>query len=314
MRFPIGEYYKALRAFTFSASVFPSLTGSLFGAMFVLGSKDDLHFSYLHCFLVLLGCIAIHSVSNLANDYFDFKSGLDSKENFGMKNPLVRGALTEGELKGEILFMFIVAVCVGAYFVYTCGMVIIYLMLFGALSAWFYSAPPFALKRRGLGDIQVVLSFGILMTVGSFITQAYNVFEFRNLESWLPFIVMLSLPQSLLINAILQANNHRDRESDAKHGARTIATRLSEKNSIRFQYILVTGAYILITVIALLTDSYFLLPLLSIPHAIKVLKNIHKKEQPGTQAFKLLVADAANLQRSFGGLMIISLILILWCK
>jgi len=313
MRFPLGEYYKALRVFTFSASVFPSLTGTLFAPYILKGNDAIYTFSYLHCFLVLLGCVAIHSVSNLANDYFDFKSGLDSKENFGMKNPLVRGSLTERELLGEIVFMFLIAVLVGLYFTITCGWVIIYLIMFGAFSAWFYSAPPFKLKYRGFGDIQVVLSFGILMTVGSYITQVYSVTSALTTEAII-LVVVISLPQSLLINAILQANNHRDRVSDAKHGARTIATRLSEGNSIRFQYFLVIGAYVVVTVLALWSNYYLLLPLLSLSQAITVLKNIHKKEQPGTQAFKLLVADAANLLRSFGALMIVALLLMFWLR
>lgn len=301
-----NDYISALRAFAYPASVLPSLTGSVAALMFH-HSNPAFHFSWLHSLLTVLGCIAIHSVSNLVNDYFDFRSGLDSAQNFGLKNPLVRGSLTLADMRRMIATTFAIAIAVALYFVLCCGLPILYLVLFGAFSAWFYTAPPFKLKYRGGGDLQVILSFGILITVGSYYTQVYSIEPFFGERIWL--LVALSLPQSLLINAILHANNHRDRESDVRHGARTLATRLSEQNSERYQYLLLSMAYSLALLLSYFLSPFLLLTLLSLPQAWRVAKNIQRKEQPGTAAFKLLVADAAKLQFSFGLLMLAGILI-----
>lgn len=305
-------YFSALRAFSFPASALPSLTGSV-AALYMHHTETMYHFSWLYCFLALVGCLAIHSFSNVINDVFDYRSGLDSKENFGLKNPLVRGAMTERELLGLAGVLFGTALVIGMYFVWQCGILILLPVAFGAFSAYFYTAPPLKLKYRGWGDMQVMISFGVAMTLGSYYTQAHEVFA-----NGLPdagtilFVTAISLPQGVLIAAILHANNHRDRLSDARHGARTLASRLSKSTSERLQYALVCGAFLMQSGLMLLPSHRLplttALTLLAIPQAIRVVRNIHRTEQPGTQAFILLVADAARLLLIYGTAMVLGLL------
>jgi 1,4-dihydroxy-2-naphthoate polyprenyltransferase len=307
----LRSYYRALRAFSFPASALPSITGSVI-AWRVLQSSylnpvSSASFSWFHAFLALIGCVAIHSVSNLINDLYDYKSGLDSAENFGMKNPLVNGSLTIQQIKTEIYILFILALAIGCYFIYQIGLPIIILVLIGIFSAWAYTAPPFKLKYRGLGDLQALISFGILMTIGSYCIQPFVSLSGNSLVT----VFLLSLPQGLLISAILHANNHRDRDHDIQSSAFTIATRLSYQWSVRYQYILVLGAYLILGVCMALqiVPILCLSVVLSIPYSRKVLQNITKREQAGTLAHRLLVADSARLQLVFGLLMVLGLLL-----
>lgn len=308
----LRSYYRALRAFSFPASALPSITGSVL-ALDVLRQSSSANptehysFSWINALLSLIGCLAIHSVSNLINDLYDYRSGLDSAENFGMKNPLVNGSLTEKQIKTEIYTLFVLALAIGIYFIYQIGLPIVILVLIGAFSAWAYTAPPFKLKYRGLGDLQAMISFGILMTIGSYCVQPNAILSAEQLSK----VFILSLPQGLLISAILHANNHRDRERDVQSSAYTIATRLSYEWSVRYQYILVLGAYGIMgsCVLSGIAPFSTLLTILSIPLARKVLQNITKQEQPGTLAHRLLVADCARLQLVFGLLMVLGFVL-----
>lgn len=287
----IRAYYSALRAFSYPASALPSLTGS-FLALYMLPAHS---ISWLNAFVALVGCLAIHSVSNMVNDYYDYQTGLDSEQNFGMKNPLVRGALSKKELLVAIVILFGISIAIALFFIAVSGAHLLWLIVFGALSAFFYTAPPLKLKYRGLGDVQVAFSFGIGMTCGSF-------FVHTNSTEFLLPVALASLPQSMLIVAILHANNHRDRNSDVQFGAHTIATRLSERNSEKLQYGFIASAF----VIHALLIAFSILPwhstlvFLLLPKAYSVATTITHKEQPGTQAHRLLVANVAKLQLLFG--------------
>ncbi|MBL7998380.1 MAG: prenyltransferase [Candidatus Kapabacteria bacterium] len=308
----LSAYYHAVRAFSFPASVVPALLGVSASSII---HRDDAQFSFslIHAILTLAGCIAIHSVSNLANDYFDYKSGLDSAENFGMKNPLVNGSLSVRELLGEIILLFTIALSIGVYFVIVVGLPILWLVMFGTLSAFGYTMPPLKLKYRGLGDIQVAVSFGMLMCFGAYLVQAHSCMTLHSAIA----VIILALPQCLHIIAILHANNHRDRVSDSRHGVRTLASRLTNSQSIRFQYIMVYGSYGVLIVVWIaslmnIIDALpvtVLLPLLSLPLAFRVATNITRSEMPGTPAYKLLVAQAARLQLVSGLFLIIGLLL-----
>lgn len=74
----LRQAWQVLRPFSFPASAFPSLLGSA-AAVACHGREQGFSFSLLDAALALVGCVAIHSVSNLLNDYFDWRSGLDRK-------------------------------------------------------------------------------------------------------------------------------------------------------------------------------------------------------------------------------------------
>ena len=108
------------------------------------------------------------------------------------------------------------------------------LIVFGALSAYFYTAPPFAFKNRGFGDIQVMVSFALAMVFGAFYVQAHTL-------SWLP--VVAALPIGFLVVDILHINNLRDLTTDRAAGITTIAIALGSAGAKRLHQLYVFGAY-----------------------------------------------------------------------
>lgn len=85
-----------------------------------------------------------------------------------------------------------------------------------AVFAIAYSAGPWPLSHHGLGEIAVVIFFGILpVTLTAYLqTGSWSV---------LPLALPLSLALGLMIANIMIVNNYRDYDDDRKVGKRTLA-------------------------------------------------------------------------------------------
>lgn len=305
-------YWQALRPFSFPASVFPSLTGTL-AAMVFHQREAGFSFSIVHAVMALIGSVAIHATSNVLNDYFDWRSGLDRPENSGRMNPLVQGIVSPTQIKLLAAVVGTVAVAIGAYFIAQCGMPIVWIVAVGAISAWAYTAPPLALKYRGIGELQVMISFGVLMTLGSYTVQAWQVMTHHAELA----VVMLSLPQTLLIAAILHANNHRDRQGDSAAGVLTLSLHLgTSERSVFLGKVFVWSAFVVHGLIVLATHgeqyaipAWTLLAWGSMPIARRALQLLPGSDNPTSPSFAAVVPAHARLQLLYGALMDVGLII-----
>ena len=100
-----------------------------------------------------------------------------------------------------------------------------------------YSATPAGLKYHALGDLAVFVNFGILGSLGGWVTQAGTL-------SWLP--VLWSIPISLLVIGILHANNWRDIASDTSKGCVTVASLLGDRGSELYYAFMLFAPFVLI--------------------------------------------------------------------
>ena len=140
----------ALRPFSFTASVVPAIYGGLV-ACWLRGRAGipDFRFDAIAFAITVVGCVAVHAASNLVNDFFDHRSGVDQPGNFGAVNVLVRKVMTPRQVSLEATGAFALAVLCGTYLTLHAGAAkwpLVGLIVFGALSAYFYTAPPFAFR------------------------------------------------------------------------------------------------------------------------------------------------------------------------
>ncbi|HET7153573.1 MAG TPA: 1,4-dihydroxy-2-naphthoate octaprenyltransferase [Candidatus Kapabacteria bacterium] len=311
----LKTYWVATRPFAFTASVIPTVMGGVI-ALAMYSNNPDFHFNIINFLLTIVGCMAVQSSCNLINDFYDYKTGLDTAENFGAMNVLVRGSLSPKQVINEAVVTMIGALAIGAFLLIAAGPAVLWFVLFGFLSAIFYTAPPLNLKYRGFGDIQVIVSFGAIMTLGAYFVQAHNVMDlsWSSAEVWK--VVLYSLPSGLLIDAILHANNHRDLYSDKERGIKTMAIMLGEKPSQALQYVLVVGAYLFIVAMVALRymTPFALLTLATLPKALVVLKKIGGRNTIDAGAFNMMVIDAAQLHTAFGAAMIVGFVVSYFVK
>ncbi len=161
-----------------------------------------------------------------------------------------------------------------------------------------------ALKYKAMGDIQVFVSFGAVITLGAYIVQTH---EF----SWIP--VILSLPLGFLIDAILHSNNIRDISFDGKFKVKTLPILIGENASIKFYYFLIFGAYALVAIFAALKLIPYpaLLCLVTLPIAAKLCKmanHFPKEVQARYEYGAKHIMMTAQLNMQFGLTMIIGLL------
>jgi 1,4-dihydroxy-2-naphthoate octaprenyltransferase len=293
----IKLWIMAIRPYAFPASIIPVLYGSVLAVIL----NPYLKFDFLLFFLTLIGAMLVHVGTNLINDIYDFKSGIDKEDKeigipHGGSMVLSKGFMNVKEMKIGAVIALVLASLIGIYLYLESGIYILYLCIFGLLSAIFYTATPLALKYKALGDIQVFLSFGAGVTLGAYIVQTG---EF----SWLP--VIFSIPIGFLIDAILHSNNIRDINFDGTFDVKTLPMLIGENLSKYFYYFLVLGAYasIIVFVILDMLPWFALLNLITLPTAlklIKMLKNIPDAPQARFDYGSKHIMMTAQLNMQFG--------------
>jgi 1,4-dihydroxy-2-naphthoate octaprenyltransferase len=173
-----------------------------------------------HFALTLFGACFFHIATNVANDYFDFKSGNDAANISGTvpfsggSRMILEGFVAPGEaLTVSLIFAFAGSI-IGLYlnFVSEGNMVLI----IGILALFFiysYNGFPFRLVNVGLGEVAIFIAWGPLIVLGSYYVQA------GSFQSYWPFVV--SIPSGIMTTLVLLINEFADRDADRSVGRKT---------------------------------------------------------------------------------------------
>lgn len=290
-------WWQATRPFAFPASILPALLGGLVAVM-----HSGVRLNALSYILVAFGAACVHAASNLLNDYFDFRKGVDRLDTTGeSRGMIVSGRMNPRAILIESIILWAVSAVLAVYFLITIGAVLIPLIAAGLLLGAGYTATPTELKYRALGDLAVFLAFGVGITLGSFVVQTGHF-------SWIP--VAYGLPMALLIWAILHANNLRDLENDREASITTLAILLGPARGRVLYVFLLALAYVsvLVFVVTRMMVPMALLALLSIPLAIGAVRQVLRSARGGPSALTTLDMRTAQLQMAFGILLILGLL------
>ncbi len=215
-----SSWMMAFRPKTLPAAAAPVLVGTAIAAS--LGK-----FAALPALAALVGALLIQVGTNLANDYFDFKSGADDENRLGPTRVTQAGLIDEKSVRNAMIATFALAVAVGAYLIWVGGWPIAVIGILSVLSGVAYTGGPYPLGYNGLGDVFVFVFFGLVAVTGTYWVQALE-------WSWHAFAA--GSATGALSTAILVVNNYRDRHTDAIHGKRTLAVKLGERVT-RAQYV-----------------------------------------------------------------------------
>ena len=230
--------------------------------------------SIFNSIVSILGVICVHIFGNLYNDYFDVKSGTDENNNeyfnVGDKSLILRGAQISGGSRAielglitlkntKKLGTFMIAsalICVIILsiniFLQTGSLnniyAIIIIGLVGSLLAYFYTAEPLRLSaRKGLGELTIFLTFGPLLTLGSFFAMSNSEVAI-NFEAFKLFL-LIGIPLGLLTTNILFINQYPDYKSDKKSDKINLVVLFGKKMS--------RWIYFLNLILILISTYYF---------------------------------------------------------
>lgn len=261
--------------------------------------------------LAFFGMVILHSGANILSDIFDYKKGLD-KIPSPVSGGVVRGYISIREAWIASVAMLLAGTVIGLYLTYVTGPWLLAIGLLGLFVGTFYTTDTvLAMKYHGLGDLAVFLNFGILGSLGAYYVQSGEL-------SWVP--VIWAIPMSMLVIAILHANNWRDIQSDKAGKIFTVAALLGDKSSLRYYGVLIYGPFAVVLLLILVPFLFFpdlvampftfLITLLALPLAYRLWKKALNRQTPSKPLdFIALDGATAQLNLLFGSLCTLALIL-----
>jgi 1,4-dihydroxy-2-naphthoate polyprenyltransferase len=290
-----GALWEILRPFAYTASVIPVVAGGALAAV-------DGHFAWLPFLAALAGGVLLHSGTNIVNEIYDVRQGIDTITSPRASHAIVKGRLTERAAFVAGFGAFALAVAVGVYLVALRGPTIVVLGLLGLVAGYGYTAPPLRYKYRALGVPLVFLLMGPLMVGGTYYAVT---------GTWSTIAFVLSVPVGLLVAAILHGNEWRDIGEDTRAGIVTLSSRVG-KQWAHYSYVaLVLGAYMTLG----LSVAFGLLPpatlvaILSLPFLAQVVRSAELGATGQARAIAMIDLQTARLHLAFGALLIAGLLL-----
>ncbi len=185
--------------------------------------------------MALLTTILLQILSNLANEYGDFDKGTDNDDRQGPIRSMQDGAISQSAMLRAMILSAVLSFLSGLYLLYVSSdsMTMFWSFLgFGVLAiagAVYYTFGDSAYGYKGLGDISVLLFFGLLGVAGTYYLFAKSI-------DTLVFLPATTV--GLFITAVLNVNNVRDMENDKASGKITIPVRLGKSGAIIYHYML----------------------------------------------------------------------------
>lgn len=261
----LNSYVLALRPWSLSASLMPTLLGSTIAYKYP-GATD---FNYITLVLTLFTVLSVHGAGNLVNTYYDYIKGIDNRKSDD--RILVDHILTKDEVVslGALLYF---AGCVGFVMLAALSpakMEHLALVYFGGLSSSFLYTGGIGFKYIALGDVLILVIFGPISVLFAFMSQTGRV-------EWAT--IYYAIPLALNTEAILHSNNTRDSESDKKVGIVTLAIIIGHTASHVLYAFLLFTPYIIFMVASLKYSKWFLLPLVTLPSAFRIEKQFRSSD------------------------------------
>jgi len=279
----------AIRPKTLLMSLTPLLVGG------ALAHAETGLFQWTPWLAALLAAICIQIGTNLHNDVSDYERGADTPERLGPKRATAERWLSASAVRRGAFISFGLSFGLGVYLAWLGGWPIVLLGLTSLLAGFSYTGGPRPIAYTPLGELFVLLFFGIAAVAGTYYLQTMTL-------SWSAIVagVAIGLPAA----AVLLINNYRDLQSDLKAGKRTLATYMGRPRS-RYLYAMMMLLPSLL-VLQLNPDQLLRwLPWLSLPMVIWLIRQLWIL--PIDERLNGLLARTAQYQLLFGILVCIAL-------
>lgn len=294
----LKEWVATTRYWSFPVSTMPLVV--TFSYLFSKDMVPSGALPWVILVLSLLGVVLLHSAGNLLSDWFDYRSGVDSKDAFAVPN-LVFGKFLPKEYLTLSIVCFVLGSLVGLVIVALSGIGVLIVGVIGVFLTALYSF----LKYHALGDADIFIIFGILPVLG----LSYAV-----TGGWCPEALALSIPIGIITVSVLHANNTLDTPTDRAAGIKTFAMIIGERPSVVLYccYMLLPFLCIVISVVAGLLHPLALVSLLAGFKAYHNFKQAATYKTVGREAMKMLDFQSSQLQLQFSLLLSAGLIVSHW--
>jgi 1,4-dihydroxy-2-naphthoate octaprenyltransferase len=286
----LNNWMMAFRPKTLTAALVPILLGV---AYVVSISKGATLIQWWIPVLALLASIFIQIGTNLVNDAVDAEKGADTEARLGPVRVTQKGLLTRRQVFSMAGLSFGLAALCGVPLVVHGGWPILVVGLLSVLMGYSYTAGPFPLAYLGLGDVFVILFFGLIAVQG---------LVYLMTTTWVSESLLLGLQVGFLSTVLIAINNLRDVETDVQANKKTLPVRFG-KRFARYEILVLLILPFVMNIYWGVRFGWWaaLLPMLLFPLAVKLCKRIFLTEP--SSVYNEFLAEAAKIQLGFGALL-----------
>ena len=274
------KWIEAMRLRTIPVSIAGVITGTALAIW-----KGE--FSLLPALLCLVFAISAQIASNFGNEYYDFVNGMDKKGREGFRRGVTEGDITPKAMKYATFLMLGMAALTGCSLLLFGGWWLLPVGLCVMIAALAYSTGPYPLSHHGLGDLTVVIFFGVVPVTLTFWLQT---------EQWCELEILLgtSVSVGLMAANVLIVNNYRDMDDDRDVGKNTTVVLFGRK--VMGTVYLISGILAMALMIPLwlsLPEWIIILPAFYLMMHVSTWRKITKSR--GSELNPLLGKTAMNL-------------------
>lgn len=287
------RWWIAARPRTLTMAVTPVLVGS------ALAWSEGIAADWPVFSLTLACAMLIQVATNLLNDVSDFERGNDRPDRVGPLRITAAGLATPREVRRAANIAFGIAVAIGLYLIWTGGVAILALGVFSIIAGWAYSGGAKPISHGVLGELWVLLFFGIVAVCGSHYLQAHH---------WSTLALLFGMAVGAIASAVLLLNNYRDLEPDRAAGRQTLALTIGPERSRALFALLVLLPLALPAWLALTRPEYRMLWLACLALPIFIYVAVRMRQLTGP-ALNPVLGQTAMAQLVFGALLVLGLLL-----
>lgn len=262
---PMGRWFLSLRPYSFTASVIPVALAWVMAVQ----HRDSAPLVPWTVPLFTLAALLFHAGTNVLNDYYDFRHGVDNPGDTDPSHVLPRQIVSPRFMQYSGHLYFILAFALGITLALGArrGPLFLASGMVGGLGAYLYTGKRISLKYRALGDPLVFILMGPALVV-------LGVWAFTGTVS--PDAALAALPVAMLVTAILHGNNLRDISGDRAAGIATLAGLLGHTRSRFLLNVLLIAPYVLLPILAVtgLIPPSGLVPVATIPGALRIIRTV----------------------------------------
>ncbi|WP_096152843.1 MULTISPECIES: 1,4-dihydroxy-2-naphthoate polyprenyltransferase [Bacillus] len=290
---PFKVWWNLMRPHTLTAAFVPVSIGTVLALY-----EAPLHWPLF--FAMLFASLLIQAATNMFNEYYDYKRGLDNENSVGIGGAIVRDGVSPTTVL-RLAFIFLgIATILG---IYICMSTSWWLAVIGTVcmaAGYFYTGGPIPIAYTPFGEVVAGFFMGLVIIAIAFFIQTGTVSTLS---------ILVSIPASILVGAILLANNIRDLDGDKENGRKTIAILVGRQNAIHLLAAMFIVSYGLIVYFAFAgyTSFWTFLIFLSIGKPITAVKEF-KRNNSNVKMMPAMIATAKT-NTIFGFLLIIGLVI-----
>ena len=286
-------WFLAIRPKTLTAAVVPIVAGTAL----IKAAGHSIHW-WISIF-ALLASLFIQIATNLINDFVDFEKGADTPNRLGPTRVTQAGLVSSYQIKSAAVLNVILAIGFGLPLVFVGGPMVLLIGVVSLAMAYAYTGGPFPLAYKGLGDIFVILFFGVIAVTGLFFLQTQTIAS----EA-----VVLGIQIGFHCAVLIAINNLRDIEGDKLVSKKTLPVRFG-KGFARIEIALLCLAPFLMQLYWLEKNwkLAFWLGFLPLPLAVNLVHSVFKTEP--SPIYNKFLAKASGLHLLFGTLLALGMVL-----